>query len=532
MTGIIDPVLTGIYGPIETNVNQTLGVLSAPLLGLIGLPGVLSVDVNGLLTTAAGGSDIGLSVLASDGTLVGPSDQCDATADSFTLDNPAGIAMGGNQVTGLGDPGEQAVAGEIDSIAIGNRAATDATALGSIAIGTDATVGAGATGSIAFGNGASATALNSVALGAGSTATRDNTVSIGAPGGERQLTNVAPGTLGTDGVNVNQLNAVAALIPSDAVQYDDASHTVVTFDGVGGTLLTNVQAGAVTATSTDAINGSQLFGVQTQVDNNTTAITNLTTQVGGIQTEVTNNTTAITNLQTTVNGNTTAITNLSIAISNGAIGPVQYSNPGTPTVPNGGTPTNDVTLVGAAPGPVGLHNVADGVIAAGSTDAVNGGQIFDLSQSAANAVTYDNSSHTSVTLNAGGSSTIIQNVAPGVAATDAVNVSQLNSSVNNAISVSNAYTDARINELDFDLKDARDDARGGASAALAAAGMPQAMDAGRSMIAGGVGTYRGKVGLAIGGSYRAANGQSVYKVGLTYDSSNAVGANAGAGFQF
>lgn len=532
VTGIIDPILTGIYGPIETNVNQTLGVLSAPLLGLIGLPGVLSVDVNGLLTTAAGGSDIGLSVLASDGTLVGPSDQCDATADSFTLDNPAGIAMGGNQVTGLGDPGEQAVAGEIDSIAIGNRAATDATALGSIAIGTDATVGAGATGSIAFGNGASATALNSVALGAGSTATRDNTVSIGAPGAERQLTNVAPGTLGTDGVNVNQLNAVAALIPSDAVQYDDASHTVVTFDGVGGTLLTNVQAGAVTATSTDAINGSQLFGVQTQVDNNTTAITNLTTQVGGIQTEVTNNTTAITNLQTTVNGNTTAITNLSIAISNGAIGPVQYSNPGTPTVPNGGTPTNDVTLVGAAPGPVGLHNVADGVIAAGSTDAVNGGQIFDLSQSVANAVTYDNSSHTSVTLNAGGSSTIIQNVAPGVAATDAVNVGQLNGSVNNAISVSNAYTDARINELNFDLKDARDDARGGASAALAAAGMPQAMDAGRSMIAGGVGTYRGKVGLAIGGSYRASNGQSVFKVGLTYDSSNAVGANAGAGFQF
>ena len=46
-----------------------------------------------------------------------------------------------------------------------------------------------------------------------------------------------------------------------------------------------------------------------------------------------NNTTAITNLETQVGGNTTAITNLSIAISNGAIGPVQYSDPGSPDRP-------------------------------------------------------------------------------------------------------------------------------------------------------------------------------------------------------
>lgn len=380
-----------------------------------------------------------------------------------------------------------------------------------MAIGTDAAVGPGAVGSIALGRGANASAPNSVALGAASTATRPNTVSVGAPGAERQVTNVAPGTLGTDAVNVDQLNAVAATVPDDSVQYDDSSHTVVTLDGAGRTLLTNVRAGAVSATSTDAINGSQLFGVQSQVDANTAAITNLATSLAG---------------------NSTAITNLSIAISNGAMGPVQYSDPGTPTVPNGGTPTNDVALVGAASGAVGLHNVADGVIAAGSTDAVNGGQIFGLSQTVANAVTYDDSSRTAVTLNVGGPSTVLQNVAAGVAATDAVNVSQLSNLINNAISVSNAYTDMRIESLNFDLKEARSDARAGASAALAAAGMPQSMDAGRSMIAGGVGTYRGKVGIAIGGSYRASNGQSVYKVGLTYDSSNAVGANAGAGFQF
>ena len=52
------------------------------------------------------------------------------------------------------------------------------------------------------------------------------------------------------------------------------------------------------------------------------------------------------------------------------------------------------------------------------------------------------------------------------------------------------------------------------------------------MIAGGIGVYRNRVGFAVGGSFRAENGKSVYKVGLTYNSAQHVGANAGAGFQF
>ncbi len=237
-----------------------------------------------------------------------------------------------------------------------------------------------------------------------------------------------------------------------------------------------------------------------------------------------------------MNTNTTAITNLSVAISNGAVGPVQYSNPGTPTVPNGGTPTNDLTLVGAAPGPVGLHNVAAGVVAAGSTDAVNGGQIFDLfdalPDSVANAVTYDDSTRTTITLNSGGPSTTIRNVAAGTAATDAVNVGQLNASATNVLNQANSYTDLRFDLLDRQAGRDRKDARAGTSAALAAAGMPQAIGEGKTMIAGGVGTYRGKVGFAIGASHRAGNGKSSYRLGLTYDSSSHVGANAGVGVEF
>lgn len=551
VTGIMDPVLTGIYGPIESNVNSTLGSLTT-LLGPL-FPAPLSVNVSGLLSTAASGSNIGLQVVAQDGTLLGPSSDCVAHADGFTLDTPAGISIGGNNITGLGATGEEAQAGEIDSIAMGNNASTDAAAVGSIALGTDATIGAGGTGSVALGSGSSAIVANSVALGAGSAASRGplagyiafglaapqnsaGEVSVGAPGQERQITNVAAGSAPTDAANVGQLQAIAALIPTDAVEYDDASHNLVTLDGAGGTTITNVAAGALNSTSTDAVNGSQLYATNVQVQANTLAIANLQTDVSNLQTDFSNLQTQVTN------------------IANGAAGPVQYSNAGTPTVPNGGVATNHVTLIGAVAGPVGLHNVAEGLIAAGSTDAVNGGQLFTTNQAvtaaqttadnalaiANNSVQYDDSTHTSVTLGPGNPPVTVHNVAAGVANTDAVNVGQLNNAIsnitsvaiNNAVNLANAYTDARIAELRFDIEDVRKDARAGTSAALAAAGLPQPMEPGKTMVAAGVGWYRGKGAFALGASHALDSGKSVLKVGVTYDASEHVGANAGVGIQF
>ncbi|WP_028969732.1 YadA family autotransporter adhesin [Sphingomonas sp. URHD0057] len=561
----MDPVVTGIYDPIESTVNDTLGAL--------GLPSPLSVDVNGLLTTAAAGGDIGLNVIASDGTLVGPSDECNAQADSYTLDTPAGISIGGNAVTGLGATGEEAQAGEIDSIAIGNNAATDATATGAIALGTDATVGANSIGSVALGTGSLVTAANSVALGADSIAARGaqanyvapllvglqnsaGEVSVGASGAERQITNVAAGSAPTDAANLAQVQAVAALIPTDVVQYDDGTHATITLDGAAGTTIGNVAAGAVTATSTDAVNGSQLYAVDQQVQANTTDITNLQTDlgnvqvnvtnlqtdIGGIQTDITNVQTDITNLQTNFTTLQTQVDNISL----GADGPVQYSNPGTPTTPNGGTATNDVTIVSGGAGPVRVHNVAAGTVAAGSTDAVNGGQLYLTNVAAAaaqdtadealdlanNSVQYDGPDHSSVTLGNAGTPVGLHNVAAGTAGTDAVNLDQLNDVADNAVTRSNHYTDVRLQQVNFDLRSARREARAGSAAALAAAGMPQASDPGRSMVAAGFGTYRGRTALAIGASHRTDNGQTVLKLGVTYDSSEHVGANGGVGFQF
>lgn len=628
VTDIMRPVVNGIYAPIETRVNGVLGVLSLnPLLNLTGLPTPLSVDVTGLLNTAASGSNIGLNVIAQDGTLVGPASTCNATADGFMLDTPAGIAIGGNMISGLGASGQQASAGEINSIAFGNRANTNALATSSIAIGPDASVGAGGVSGVALGSGASVTAANSVALGAGSIAARGplsnytaplltgtfssvGEVSVGAPGALRQLTNVAPGSAPTDAANIAQLQALAALLPTDPVVYDDPSKTVVTLEGAGGTRVTNVAAGTLSATSTDAVNGSQLYALGQQVAGLTAAagnnvqyddatqaqvtlggaagtlITNVAagtvaagstdavngSQLAATNAQVTSNTTAIANLTTQVNANTGDINAIQIQLTNLTVAggsPVQYSNPATPTTPNGGIPTNDVTIVGGAPGPVTLHNVASGSVAAGSTDAVNGGQLAatnaavqtaqttataaqtaaaaaqatadqadatanDALDLASNSVQYDNPQRTSVTLNPGGAATRFTNVATGTAASDAVNLAQLQAvatgAINTAVNQANAYTDARLMAFDYDLRAARREARAGSASALAAAALPQATEAGRAMISAGVGTYGGRNAIAIGASYASENGRTVFRLGISYDSNEKVGANAGVGF--
>ena len=142
----------------------------------------------------------------------------------------------------------------------------------------------------------------------------------------------------------------------------------------------------------------------------------------------------------------------------------------------------------------------------------------------------------------------IVNVSAGTAATDAVNFSQLtatNSAVTaiqavnttqtsqiGALQAADAAFTSRLDDLSFDVRRTGRDARAGTSAALAAAAMPQAMDAGRTMIAGGVGAYRGRGAIAIGASHRMSSGNAVVKIGVTYDSSEHAGANAGVGFQF
>ncbi|SDH49005.1 beta strand repeat-containing protein [Paraburkholderia phenazinium] len=165
--------------------------------------------------------------------------------------------------------GTQASASGNSSSAFGFSSA--ATGAAAVAVGMSAT--ASGSRSVAVGASSSATGTNSVALGLGSLANRDNTVSVGTSSSQRQIVNVAAGTQGTDAVNYAQLQAAGLKTDSSGnatnsfVAYDNTTQGKVTLGGASGTTITNVTAGAVSASSTDAVNGSQLYGVSAIANN-------------------------------------------------------------------------------------------------------------------------------------------------------------------------------------------------------------------------------------------------------------------------
>ena len=275
VTDIIGPVNQGIVAPIQTAVNRLIDVTALlPIVGTIIAP--VDIDVTGLLADAASGDPITLQVLDTNGNVLSPTDSCNAQADSFALATEGGIAIGGNQISGLGQNGAAASAGSVDAIAFGNNAVTTAAATGSVALGTNAT--ANVANSVALGQGSLAdrgaqTDYSAVGLSAAQNSAGE--VSIGAPDALRQITNVAAGSAATDAATVGQvqgaIDQVTALAAS-AVQYDGAAQTSITLGGTGGTALRNVANGAVSAASSDAVNGSQLYATNQAVATNSVAI--------------------------------------------------------------------------------------------------------------------------------------------------------------------------------------------------------------------------------------------------------------------
>lgn len=92
-------------------------------------------------------------------------------------------------------------------------------------------------------------------------------------------------------------------------------------------------------------------------------------------------------------------------VTGGAFNAVQYN-----VTPAGGR-TNAITLQGGAAGPVSVTNVAPGALAAGSTDAVNGGQL--AATNASLAATNTNVTNNSAAIK--GNTTLINSVVAGQA---------------------------------------------------------------------------------------------------------------------
>ena len=233
-------------------------------------------------------------------------------------------------------------------------------------------------------------------------------------------------------------------------------------DAAGNTIISGVGAGELSSTSTDVVNGSQLYATNQQVAKNTTDITNINTNLDkGLNFSADSGTAVNRKL-----GDTVAITGDGNIVTTTTANGVQIKLSDNIDVKN--------------------VNVSESITVAKDANVDMGGNV-------------------------------IQNVAPGVNGTDAVNVNQVNAVAGNL--------NNRINRVGHI-------ANAGVAQAIATAGLPQAYLPGKSMMAVAGGTYEGETGYAIGFSTISDNGKWIIKVTGSGNSRDKYGASLGAGYQW
>ncbi|ENO4123673.1 trimeric autotransporter adhesin SadA [Salmonella enterica] len=403
----------------------------------------------------------------------------DATANTYTNVDGASAAMGykasamGKWSTAIGSysqsTGDSSLALGVKSVSAGDRAiamgaSSSASGSYSMAMGvyanssgaTSSALGYQATASgddsAAFGNGAKAIGTNSVALGSGSVAQEDNSVAVGNSTTQRQITYVAKGDINstsTDAVTGAQIyslsqsvadrlgggasvnsdgtvnaplyevgtgiynnvgSALSALntsitnteasvagLAEDALLWDESISAFSASHTGNASKITNLAAGTLAADSTDAVNGSQLFDTNEKVDKNTADIATNTDSINQNTADITANTDSINQNTTDIAANTTSINQNTTDIATNTTNINSLSDSVT-------TLTDDALLWDAASGAFSakhngsdskITNLAAGTLAADSTDAVNGSQLFatneNVSQNTADITTNTNS---------------------------------------------------------------------------------------------------------------------------------------------
>ncbi|EEZ8961421.1 hypothetical protein DA723_002273 [Escherichia coli] len=396
----------------------------------------------------------------------------------------------------------------------------NSTAEDSLAVGEDSLAMGAKT--IVNGNAGIGIGLNTLVL-----ADAINGIAIGSNARANHADSIAMGN-GSQTTRGAQTNYTAYNM--DAPQNSVGEFSVGSEDGQRQII--NVAAGSA---DTDAVNVGQLKVTDAQVSQNTQSITNLNTQVTNLDTRVTNIENGIGDIVTT--GSTKYFkTNTdgadanaqgkdSVAIGSGSIAAADNSVAlGTGSVAN----EENTISVGSSTNQRRITNVAAGVNA---TDAVN---VSQLKSSEAGGVRYDTKAdgsidYSNITLGGGNSGTTrISNVSAGVNNNDAVNYAQLKQSVQET----KQYTDQRMVEMDNKLSKTESKLSGGIASAMAMTGLPQAYTPGASMASIGGGTYNGESAVALGVSMVSANGRWVYKLQGSTNSQGEYSAALGAGIQW
>ncbi|EAA7603807.1 hypothetical protein ADQ66_00650 [Salmonella enterica] len=253
-------------------------------------------------------------------------------------------------------------------------------------------------------------------------------------GSQLKTTNDA---VATNTTNITNLSTEIDGLSEDALKWNGTDAFSASHGSATTNKITNVAAGDVSATSTDAVNGSQLKTTNDAVATNTTNITNLSTEIDGLSEDalqwngtafsashgsvttnkITNVAAGDINAKSTDAINGSQLYDLSGEIASYFGGGAAVSDTGEFTGPTYTIGSQDYTSVGDALDAINasfntslgdallwdsnagafsashgtsttnkIINVANGDVNATSTDAVNGGQLYGVSNSVADAL--------------------------------------------------------------------------------------------------------------------------------------------------
>ena len=315
-----------------------------------------------------------------DGTISGASSAAMGTDNNIYGNNS--YAVGGGNTIGSatitetteanGDKIKKVTAGTVKGSTAGafgykNTITTD----NAYVVGNNST--ASADGAMVLGSSASVTGKNGIALGNNTKVANENAVAIG--NGSETAAAIATSSATINGVAHN----FAGVNPTSTVSVGKAGSERT---------ITNVAAGRISATSTDAINGSQLYAVTSEVDKgvayagdvkDAVAAANKFTRKLGEQTNIIG---GVTDTYKLTDGNIGVVSNgtdtLNVKLAKDV--KVDSVTTGNTVINNNGLTVGGKTYVtnnGLNANNQKVTNVADGQVAAGSKDAVNGGQLHD-----------------------------------------------------------------------------------------------------------------------------------------------------------
>ena len=336
-------------------------------------------ETYGNKSTAVGDANtVGLDM--TDGTVSGASSAAVGTENTVYGNNA--YAVGGGNTVGSATITEttEANGDKIKHVTAGTVKGNTAGAFGykntikadnAYTVGSNSTVSAD--GAMVLGNNASVTAKNGMALGSNTKVANENAIALGA--GSETAAAVATPSATINGTAHN----FAGVNPASTVSVGKAGSERT---------ITNVAAGRISDVSTDAINGSQLYAVTTEMDKGVAyagdvkaaaAAANKFTRKLGEQTNIVG---GVTDTSKLTDGNIGVVSNgtdtLNIKLAKDV--KVDSVTTGDTVINNDGLTVGGKTYVtnnGLNANNQKVTNVADGQVAAGSKDAVNGGQLHD-----------------------------------------------------------------------------------------------------------------------------------------------------------